>query len=289
MRKLSKRRKIVISLIAVYISAILLGIAFAGAIGIGYIYAATIGAQKISSYFDNIDGIENSDAIFHYFYPEGMFYINGENIISPAFKGPYDYGSSESVHDYHYYGATSEELFYYVEVDKHIEFYRSNYNNNTYKLIRSFGKDEILYHKCDTVIYLGTDGQKHIFNAFDMTDEIYDGVVPTHEERYTITSTEKDFIIKDNATGEEKKTGDLNKIFRKHEYVKQLGPAPKIKYVFAHDNNVYIVYCGTFTVAALVFKYDFETDSISLVSWCPDIAYMHGDKTYYLDRVNFAE
>lgn len=256
-----------------------------------FVYSSTVGANKTKHYFDSIEGLENHDNFFHCSYSENAIFVNGEVIVDPLLKNPYAYNSSQnSKHfDYNYFGATNEELFYFVETDEGIDFYKSNYTNYTCELTRSFNSDEILYHKCDKLIYLGKDGETYIFDGFDLTDEVYEGEIPTYTPRYTVTAEKKDFVIKDNETGEEKRISDLKKTFRQNEHIKKLGVLSTIPYVFTHDNDIYILYDGTFTMATVIFKFDFETNSIVPVNWCVRMPYIKGDETWYLDRVKFEE
>jgi len=176
-----------------------------------------IGTVKTERYLDSIGNQENSQNFFHMCAGESEFNIDGELMIDPNLK------THRYWDDGNYFGATDEELFYYVETDVGIDFYKSNYTNWTYEMTRSFNYDEILYHKCDKLIYLGKDGETYIFDGFDLTDEVYEGEIPTYMPRYTVTAEKKDFVIKDNETGEEKRISDLKKTFRQNEHVKKLG------------------------------------------------------------------
>ena len=240
-----------------------------------------IGTVKTERYLDSIENQENSEHFFHLGINDFEVNLNNIWMISPALSTPVSY------FDCVFFGATNEELFYFVETDKGKEFYKSNYTNYTYEMTRSFNYDEILYHKCDKLIYIGKDGEPYIFDGFDLTDEVYEGEIPTYAPRYTVTAEKKDFVIKNNETGEEKRIGDLKKTFRQNKHVKKLGWFKSIDYVFTHGDDIYVVYKSHGYV--VVFELNFNNESLDLKNWAFVEYGKHSSETWYLDRVKFEE
>ncbi len=240
----------------------------------------SIGTKKTEKYLESIENQENSQQFFHLGVNDFEANLNNAWIDSPALKTPTSY------FDCYFFGATDEELFYYVETAEGVDFYKSNYTNYTYEMTRSFNYEEILYHKCDELIYLGKDGKTHVFDGFELTDEIYEGEIPTYTPKYTVTKEKKDFVIKDNETGEEKRISDLKKDFRKNEHVKHFGIFANINYVFEHNEKIYVVY-DVYDLM-VVFELDFGSGELVLKNW----SWFSGSElfsTWYLDRVKFAE
>ena len=242
----------------------------------------TVANDKALEYIESIENQENSNNFFHMLTGEPGYNLNCEDVVSPKLKSPTDWLECN------YFGATDKELFYYIETDEGIEFYKSNYTDYTYEMTRSFKNEEILYHKCDKLIYLGEDGKTYIFDGFDLTDKIYQGEIPTYTQRYTVIEEENSFIIRDTASGKEKNTKELKKTFRKYEQIKDLGLIRSLDYVFVHDNIIYIVY--SYGDVVVTFEFDFDTEQLTMVNWGVLSSFDGGlGKTWYLDRVKFAE
>lgn len=272
---------VLLKLVALFL---IVAILICSCIGIVSIFAINhIGTNKVEQYLNGIENQPNSQHFLHLTRDEVIININNKCIVDAnidTYCGLWSKGSAEC------FGATDEELFYYIEEDNCVEFYSANYKNRTYKKTRSFNYDVILYHKNDKLIYIGEDGKNHIFDGFDLTDDVYDGEIPTNTPRYTVTSDKRGFIIKDNQTNEEKKTIDLKKAFKRDERVKNLGVFANIKNVFTHNDKIYVVY--TSYDYAVVFELDFENQSLSLVQWGKILSYSKGNSsTWYLDRVKF--
>lgn len=243
--------------------------------------AGEIGTVRTEKYLGSIKKQENSQHFLHLCGGEKEGNVNARLMIDMLLNTPTNWL------DCNYFGATDKELFYYIETDEGIQFYKSNYIDYKYEMTRSFNSDEILYHKCDKLIYLGEDGETYIFDGFELTDEIYEGEIPTYTPKYTVTKEKKDFVIKYNETGEEKSISDLKKTFGQNEHVKKLGWFKSIDYVFAHGDNVYVVY--SVYGLAVVFELDFENETLTLKNWAEVIYGRKSSKTWYLDRVKFAE
>lgn len=247
---------------------------------IGGLTFYTVRYNSIESYLENLENQENSKNFIHI--GNEYFDLNSKSVWIGALRTPV----SELYCNY--FGATDNELFYYIETDEGIEFYKSNYINYTYEMTRSFNYDEILYHKCDKLIYLGKDGETYIFDGFDLTDEVYEGEIPTYMPRYTVTAEKKDFVIKDNETGEEKRISDLKKTFNKNEHVKKMGRFANVIYVFTHNDDIYVAYKSFDCV--VVLELDFNTQDLTIMNW-DNVFGFDGDynQTWYLDRVKFEE
>lgn len=245
--------------------------------------------KRLESFDEQI----NSNNFLHR--AQGDFCIDG-NVYDSGLKTPYSNLKVSERLECYYFGATNSELFYYVEAEKSLDFYKSNYKNSTYELIRSFNYNELLYHKSGTVIYVGNDSKTYIYDAFELTDAVYEEEIPVHTPRYTVSKYSSWFcygklkhqcyIIKDNVTGEEKDLRKLKNVLQNNAQVKELN-AKYIEYVFCHDDSIYIVYNCVGVV--VTFAFDFENETLSLVNW-GKLDYGCGvGKTYYLDRVKFAE
>jgi len=250
-------------------------------------------SDKRYKYLESLDGQTNSSNFLHI--GMGDICLNGK-FYDYGLRTPYSTAKSPKNLNCNYFGATDDELFYYLETDDGIDFYKSNYTNYTYEMTRSFNYEEILYHKSEKVIYRGKDGKTYIFDAFDLTDDNYEGEITTDTSRYTVTEysawfycgslKHQSFIIEDNITGEKKDIRKLKKTIEDNEHIKKLN-AKYVEYVFCNDDNIYIVYdCLNVVVT---FAFDFESESLTLVNW-DKLEYGCGiGKTWYLDRVKFEE
>lgn len=272
-------------IITCLVAVILIGALIALLIGASFAFlfsVDTMAKNKALEYIESIENQENSNEFFHVLTGEPGYNLNGEDVVGPRLKTPIGWL------DCNYFGATDKELFYYIETEYGTDFYKSNYTDYTYEMTRSFKNDEILYHKCDKLIYLGEDGKTRIFNGFDLTDEVYEGEIPTYKPRYTVTEDKKNFIIKDTASSEEKNTKELKKTFRKYEQIKDLGLIRSLDYVFVHDDIIYFVY--SYGDLVVTFEFDFDTEKLTLVNWGVLSSFDGGlGKTWYLDRVKFEE
>ena len=261
------------------LAALFLIVCFGILIFAGVVVAYTKMDNRKEEYLKSIETTKNSTHFFYLSTDSFEFVLNNTLVQYPNIDTPCSY------FDCVFFGAKDNELFYYVNSKNGVEFYKSNYTNYTYEMTRSFNNEEILYHKCDKLIYLGEDGKTYIFDGFDLTDEVYESEIPTYTPRYTVTAEKKDFIIKNNETGAEKRISDLKKTFRQNDHVKKIGLFSKIVEVFVHEDDIYVLYESSFRV--VVFKMDFDKETLEFESWC-NIVYGDG-KTWYLDRVKFTE